>query len=49
VAHKPIHIVRWFRQRQTRNMLLKLDDRMLRDIGVSRAEIDAHVNGTWQR
>jgi uncharacterized protein YjiS (DUF1127 family) len=42
-------VTRWFRNRQARHMLLAMDDRMLRDIGVSREDIDAYVSGARQR
>ncbi|WP_084640043.1 DUF1127 domain-containing protein [Kaistia adipata] len=42
-------LTRWWRQRQARNSLLSMDDRMLRDIGVSRGDIDAYVSGARQR
>lgn len=42
-------LTRWFRHRKARNMLLSMDDRMLRDIGVSREDIDAYVSGARQR
>ncbi|MCX5497061.1 DUF1127 domain-containing protein [Kaistia dalseonensis] len=38
----------WLRRRQSRNALMKLDDRQLADIGISRSEIDFLLDGTRQ-
>ncbi len=41
-------VKRFFRARAVRTHLLGLDDRMLADIGITRADIEAIANGTFR-
>jgi uncharacterized protein YjiS (DUF1127 family) len=45
LAHAAAAVSRWHRLRQDARRLMALDDRMLRDVGLSRGEVERAVRG----